>query len=211
MGWRKVQHLGFSQANILSSLAASTGGNSEMWSPWGAPPAWSAPAAQAPPGWPGMQPPPGWPGMQPPPMGGPPPGWPGMQSPMGSGPPPGWPGMQPPSGHGGFEVPMPPPRPPVAAAAGTIITADQDGAGRKIFSDDSARLSTAFKCLGLQWKHDKGRVAPKKFRQSLIASTDPIEWSMGRSSQFSDDEVDMALFALCSILPSTRVQEFGVT
>ena len=105
---------------------------------------------------------------------------------------------------------MPPPRTP--AAAGTIITAGQDGPGRKIvFSDDASRLSTAFKCLGLQWKHDKGRVAPKKFRQSLIASTDPIEWSMGRSSQFSDDEVDMVLYALTAILPSTRVQEFGAT
>ena len=125
--------------------------------------------------------------------------------------------MQLPPSPGGFEVPMgmaPPSdtrRPAAAAAAGTIITAQQDYCRKIFFSDDTARLSTAFKCLGLQWKHKKGRVAPKKFRQSLIASTDPIEWSMGRSSQFSDDEVDMALFALTAILPSTRVQEFGAT
>ena len=102
-------------------------------------------------------------------------------------------------------------RRPAAAATGTIITAPQDGGGRQIFfADDSSRPSTAFKCLGLQW-HDRGRVAPNKFRHSLIASTDPIEWSMGRSSQFSENDVDMMLFTLCAILPSTRIQEFGAT
>ena len=77
------------------------------------------------------------------------------------------------------------------------------------FSDDNQKLSSSFRALGCAWRHPINRVTPRKFRQSLLACCDPVEWSMGRTSQFSEDQIDMLLYALTGINPNTRTQDFG--
>ena len=52
-------------------------------------------------------------------------------------------------------------------------------------------------------------MTPRKFRQSLLAACDPLEWSMARTSQFTEDQIDQLLYALSSVRPDTRVQDFG--
>ena len=79
------------------------------------------------------------------------------------------------------------------------------------FVDDDRKLSTAYRSLGCSWMVGEGRCCPKKFRMSLITSCNSAEYPMVRLSQLGEEQIDMLLYILTGILPSTRTQDLGCT
>ena len=77
------------------------------------------------------------------------------------------------------------------------------------FPDDDRKMSTAYRSLGCTWMVGEGRCCPKKFRMSLITSCNSQEYPMVRLSQLGEEQIDMLLYILTGILPSTRVQDLG--
>ena len=208
---RKVVHSGLRQTALQIQFPEREAISSQMW-PGGYPQGYGQPPYGS--AWPGYQ-------TGPHPFGGagPPPGYQPPPHPFGgAGPPPGY---QPiPGGFAPEQYPQPQAQAsggPSAAAApkagakqGQSKPAETSGTGRQVvFSDDHSKLSTAFRSLGCQWRHEKNRVTPRKFRQSLLAACDPLEWSMARTSQFTEDQIDQLLYCLSSVRPDTRVQDFG--
>ena len=210
MGRKKVEGLGLTQPTLQVRYPQREAALA-MWHPWMMPGA-TPPGLAAPPFWGDAMPPgasPAWNGAT---FGaGAPPMQPGMPAPGGW---PGGPQMQPPPPphpSTGFEHPAPAALEQAAPATPKALnpTARHHAAGRAPQDDDHQKLSTSFRSLGCAWKHPVNRVTPRKFRQSLLAACCPIDWSAGRTSQFTEDQIDMVLFALAGINPNTGTQDFG--
>jgi hypothetical protein len=75
---------------------------------------------------------------------------------------------------------------------------------RPSFPDDSSRISSALKSIGLLWMNGPRRCCSKKFRASLICSANSEEWPMMRLSQLNEEETDLLLYCVAGIAPSTR-------
>ena len=78
-----------------------------------------------------------------------------------------------------------------------------------VFADDNKKISTTYRALGLSWMHGTTRVTTKKFRASLCAACNPIEYPMLKVSQLECEYVDILVFVLAGVLPSSKVCDFG--
>ena len=78
------------------------------------------------------------------------------------------------------------------------------------WSDDNAKLSTAYKMLGSSHLSVKNTSTPKKFRMQLICSCNSDLWPMATISQLGEEEVDFLLFIATGISPRTRPGDLGV-
>lgn len=83
--------------------------------------------------------------------------------------------------------------------------------GRQSFADDSRKLSTTYRSLGMLHVMGEKRCTPKRFRCSLCSSCDAEEYPMVKVSQLDDEHVDLLVFCLSGVLPNTRVVDLGVT
>ena len=79
------------------------------------------------------------------------------------------------------------------------------------FPDDDKKLSTAYKSIGLSWKWGEKRVATKKFRCRLCAGCNSSEFAMLKVSQIDDEYVDILVYCLARVLPSSKICDLGCT
>ena len=77
------------------------------------------------------------------------------------------------------------------------------------FHDDLQKLSTSYKALGLAHVHKKERVTTSAFRASLIVAANSELWPQFTLSQLSSEYIDLLLFLVTGVLPSTRTAELG--
>ena len=96
------------------------------------------------------------------------------------------------------------------------LTAKSDGSfdvvsvsKRPAMPDDDRKLSTSYTSLGLVWMHGEKRTTPKRFRASLCTACNDDEYPMVKVAQLDEEQVDLLLFVLAGILPSTRVSDMG--
>ena len=109
-----------------------------------------------------------------------------------------------------FHTPSEPQAPRVS------LTAKSDGSlevvsvtTRPKMLDDDRKLSTSYTSLGLVWMHGEKRTTPKRFRASLCTACNDDEYPMVKVAQLDEEQVDLLLFVLAGILPSTRVSDMG--
>ena len=130
------------------------------------------------------------------------------------------PGPHPAGVFGGAQLPGPTARPdPPASEPGTgsrggvrnRSRSRSRSPGVQKFPDDSSKLSTAFKALGASARFGKQKVTPHKFRCSLITACDKTQWPMLLLSQFTCERLDMLLYILTGLLPTTKTSAFGVS
>lgn len=81
---------------------------------------------------------------------------------------------------------------------------------RPSFPDDTGKISTTYKALGMVHIHGEKRCTPKRFRASLRAACNSDEYPMVKVSQLDDECVDLLLFVLSGVLPNTKVSDLGV-
>ena len=117
----------------------------------------------------------------------------------------------PPAGSG------PPPQGPPDPPAGRDRSRSRSDGRRSLrfpaiptWSDDNAKLSTAYKMLGSSHLSVKNTSTPKKFRMQLICSCNSDLWPMATISQLGEEEVDFLLFIATGISPRTRPGDLGV-
>ena len=155
------------------------------------------------------------------PYGMPPYGFPGMPPQQGA-PPYGFPGMPPQQGAAPYGFPgMPPQQMMQASDASDNARSSARGAASRsrspttgevpTFPDDKAKMSSSYRTLGMMWKTGERRCMTKKFRMSLIASCNSLEWPMMRLSQLTDEQVDLLLYICTGISPLTRPNDMGAT
>jgi hypothetical protein len=109
-----------------------------------------------------------------------------------------------------FHTPSEPQAPRVS------LTAKSDGrlevvsvTTRPKMLDDDRKLSTSYTSLGLVWMHGEKRTTPKRFRASLCTTCNDDEYPMVTVAQLGEEQVDLLLFVLAGVLPSTRVSDMG--
>ena len=78
------------------------------------------------------------------------------------------------------------------------------------FPDDDQRLSTSYRALGCVFKHGVRATIPKKLRASVAMSIDSNEWSVFRLANIDEHEMDMLLFILTGVPPTTRICDLNV-
>ena len=78
------------------------------------------------------------------------------------------------------------------------------------FADDTKKLSTTFKAIGMMWHYGHLKSTGKKFRASLCCVCDRRAYPMLKVTQLDDEFVDLLLFVLAGVLPDQRPCNMGV-